>query len=189
MFDSQEEPAGEPAPELLAACRVGDRRAFERLFEQYKDRVYSVALHIGGDPSEAGDVTQDVFLKLLTRIGQYRGESRFQTWLFRIVVNTSRDRVKARRREGPLDEAAPGLRPQPPGQEEAAARGELSRHVARALAALDEAFRAPLVLRYHGDLSYEEIAQVLGISAGTVASRISRALASLAKELSHLRGA
>jgi RNA polymerase sigma-70 factor (ECF subfamily) len=75
---------------LLPACREGDRAAFARLFEACKDRVYALALHLSNDPFEAGDVTQEVFLKLLTRVSQFREEARFTTWLHRVVVNTWR---------------------------------------------------------------------------------------------------
>jgi RNA polymerase sigma-70 factor (ECF subfamily) len=177
----------EPSPEWLEACRRGDPEAFARLFEHYKDRVYSIALRFSGDPVEAADVTQDVFLKLLTRIGQFRGQSRFGTWIYRVVVNTCLDRSKTRPRELPLAEPFGSSGSQPPHQEEEATRAEAARQLARALALLDAAFRTPLLLRYVAGLSYAEIAEVLGLPPGTVASRISRGLLRLAKDLSHLK--
>ena len=91
----------------LRACERGDRDAQEWLFETYRDRVYRIALHLAGDPSTAADVTQDVFLKRLTRLPQFRYASSFSTWtwLHRIVVNAALDRRKRERRLVSLDEA------------------------------------------------------------------------------------
>src|SRR5437660_12681140 len=89
----------------IAACRRGDREALRVLFEAYKDRVYSIAIYsLGGDETTAADVTQQVFLKLMTRIGQFRGESEFTTWLHRLVVNTCLDERRKQRRFVPLAE-------------------------------------------------------------------------------------
>jgi RNA polymerase sigma-70 factor, ECF subfamily len=182
--------AGEPDHLLLEACERGESEAFARLFEGYKDRVYAVALRLSGDPVEAADLTQEVFLKLLTRVHQFRSEARFGTWLYRVVVNTFLDGRKARRPSVPLEEATLGMAGvQPPQQEEAAAQAALVRAVERSLARLDGAFRAPLVLRYVGGLSYAEIAEALQLSPGTVASRISRGLRDLGRELSPLKRA
>lgn len=171
--------AGEPDHWLLEACERGEREAFARLFEDYKDRVYAVALRLSGDPVEAADITQDVFLKLLTRIHQFRSEARFGTWLYRVVVNTFLDARKARRPSVPFDETALGVSGvQSPGLDES--RADLERSLAR----LDDVFRAPLVLRYVGGLSYAEIARTLQLSPGTVASRISRGLRDLGRDLS-----
>lgn len=71
---------------LIAACQRGEREAFRELFELYQHRVYSVALHYSGEPGAARDITQQVFLKLFTRIGQFRGQSEFTTWLYRLVA-------------------------------------------------------------------------------------------------------
>ena len=74
----------EEQTDIIEACKRGDRAAFQLLFEAYKDKVYSIALHYGSDPSMAHDVTQQVFLKLFTTIDQFRQESEFATWLYRI---------------------------------------------------------------------------------------------------------
>src|SRR6266705_215127 len=84
---------------VIDACQQGDREAFSMLFEAYKDRVFSIAVYsFGGDDTAAGDVTQQVFLKLLTTITQFRGNSEFTTWLYRLVVNTCIDEQRRRRR-------------------------------------------------------------------------------------------
>jgi RNA polymerase sigma-70 factor, ECF subfamily len=170
----------EPSAELVQACGRGDRAAFGRLFEASKDQVYSLALRLTGNASEAADVTQEVFLKLLTRLPQFRSEALFSTWLHRIVVNTFLDRRRTVRRLVPLTDA---LEPSDPGTEREARRAETAGLVARAVAGLDPALRLPVVLRFVSGLSYEEIAAVLELPMGTVASRLSRALRALATEL------
>src|SRR5947207_15636870 len=83
----------------IAACQQGDREALRVLFEEYKDRVYSIAIYsLSGDEMAAADVTQQVFLKLITRIGQFRGDSEFATWLYRLVVNTCQDEHRKQKR-------------------------------------------------------------------------------------------
>lgn len=169
-------------PALVEACRRGDRDAFGALFDCCRDRVYSIALHHTGDPSAAADVTQDVFLRLFSRIGQFRGDCAFTTWLFRIVVNAALDHRRARRRLAPLDEAAPRA-VLPAVQVVRLEQQERSAHVRAALATLRPRLRIALVMRYVEGLSYDEIAAVLGSSPGTVASRLSRAHAAFARAL------
>src|SRR6185369_17024784 len=85
--------------QVIEACQQGDREAFHSLFEAYKDKVYSIAVYSsGGDRTVAEDVTQQIFLKLFTAIRQFRGESEFTTWLYRLVVNACLDERRRRRR-------------------------------------------------------------------------------------------
>ena len=159
---------------LLVACQHGDREAFRRLFDLYRDRVYSIAIHVLGVEAAAKDATQQVFLRLLSEIRRFRGEAQFSTWLYRLVVNACLDE---RRRQRRFVGGPPPERAQRPGQEDAV----LARQVASALAALPDKLRIPLVLRHVEGLSYEEIATVLHCSAGTVASRLNRGHAALAR--------
>jgi RNA polymerase sigma-70 factor (ECF subfamily) len=145
--------------------------------------VYRLALHVCGNPSDAGDVTQEVFLKLLTRIRQYREDARFTTWLYRVALNAAFDHHRARRPLLSLDELPPATSPGVAPQQRYAEEREERLEVRRALATVKETFRAPLVLRYASELSYEEIAEVLGVSKGTVASRLSRGLRDLGRAL------
>jgi RNA polymerase sigma-70 factor, ECF subfamily len=172
-------PAIIPSDELLSACRGGDREAFGRLFDLCRHRVYAVALGICGDRAAAADVSQEVFVKLLTRLPQFDGRASFSTWLYRIAVNAAVDHQRAKRRVVPLPETLEDVR----RVEEDYARREQRRRVERAVAALPPKLRAPLVLRHIQGLAYGEIAAALGISVGTVASRLSRAHARLAREL------
>jgi RNA polymerase sigma-70 factor (ECF subfamily) len=175
---------------VIEACKLGDRDAFRLLFERHKDRVYSVALYFfAGDEALACDVTQQVFLKLFTRIGQYQGEAEFTTWLYRLTTNACIDEQRKRRRflqfgEDSSGWEAPGRR----SQEDAVARGEMAATVGRAIAALKPKLRVVMLLKYFEELSYEEIASVLGCSKGTVASRLNRGHKILARKLGHLRG-
>ena len=176
---------------LIAACKQGDREAFRLLFEKYKDRVYSLALHFSGNESVAQDVAQKIFLKLYTSIGQFRGDSHFTTWLYRMVFNACTDEQRKTRRlvpfEGGAVTAAERKAERRP-QEQAQFKRQISDAVRGALQELKPELRQPLVLRYVEGLSYQEIAAAMGCSSGTVASRLNRGHKLLAKQLSHLRG-
>jgi RNA polymerase sigma-70 factor (ECF subfamily) len=174
---------------VIEACKQGDRDAFRRLFERHKDRVYSVALYFfGGDEATAADVTQQVFLKLFTRIGQFQGEAEFTTWLYRLTTNACVDEQRKRRR---VQQFGDDFELSEPGggrtQEESVARAEVRRSVERAVAALKPKLRVVMLLKYFEEMSYEEIARVLGLSKGTVASRLNRGHKVLARKLGHLR--
>src|ERR1700741_993525 len=90
---------------VIEACQQGDRAAFQLLFETYKDKVFSLAVYtVGGDRAVADDVTQQIFLKLFTAIRQFRGDSEFTTWLYRLVVNACIDERRKRKRWLPWGE-------------------------------------------------------------------------------------
>ena len=173
---------------VIEACQQGDRAAFQLLFETYKDKVFSIAVYsIGGDRSVADDVTQQIFLKLFTSIRQFRGESEFTTWLYRLVVNACLDERRRRRRLLPWGESvAMSSTCEKKPQEKQYARLEIAEAVREAIGELKPKFRLPILLKYIEGLSYEEIATVMGCSKGTVASRLNRGHSQLAKRLSHL---
>ena len=174
---------------VILACQNGDRDAFQLLFEAYKDKVFSIAVYsCGGDETSAGDVTQQVFLKLMTNISQFRGESQFTTWLYRMVANACIDEQRKRKRFLPFADSPQGIavelkRP----QEQRYAKLELADSVRHAIAELKPKFRLAILLRYIEDLSYEEMASILNCSKGTVASRLNRGHKELARRLAHLR--
>ena len=173
--------------QVIEACRQGDRAAFQLLFETYKDKVFSIAVYSsGGDRSVADDVTQQIFLKLFTAIRQFRGDSEFTTWLYRLVVNACLDERRRRKRLLPLGETVAMNSSDRKSQEKQYARLEISEVVQAAIAELKPKFRLPILLKYIEGLSYEEIASVMGCSKGTVASRLNRGHSQLAKRLSHL---
>lgn len=180
---------------LIEACRSGDREAFRRLYELHKDRVYSIALHFSGNESSARDIVQQVFLKLFTRIGEFRSESIFSTWLHRITVNACLDEHRKQRRFISIDDQG--------GEEEGDENQfiesrvtietdysmiERSALVRRAVGRLKPKLRIAILLKYFEDLSYREMAEALGCSEGTVASRLNRGHRELAGLLEALRG-
>ncbi len=191
---------------LIEACRQGDRESFRQLFELHKDRVWSVALHFIGDEAAARDITQQVFLKLFSVIGQFRGDAGFSTWLYRMVVNACLDEQRRRKRFLSFDffKSGDGLsdgmslmdqqqakqfeqKLQAMAQEDHHAQLELSAAVKAAVKELKPKLRMAILLKYFEGLSYEEMASVLGCSAGTVASRLNRGHKELARRLQHLR--
>ena len=125
-------------------------------------------------------------MKLLTTITQFRGNSEFTTWLYRLVVNTCIDEQRRRRRFLPFGDPVSRMEDRRP-QEKHYARLEIADSVKAAIGELKPKFRLPILLKYVEDLSYEEIAQVMGCSKGTVASRLNRGHKALAKRLAHLR--
>jgi RNA polymerase sigma-70 factor (ECF subfamily) len=176
----------------VASCQQGDREAFRLLFETHKDKVYSIALYFfGGDAALASDITQQVFLKLFTRIGQFRHESEFTTWLYRLTTNTCIDEQRRRRRFSPLAETADApTRAHAsalPAAEARFRRLEMADSVREAVASLKPKLRIAILLKYFEEMSYEEIAAVLNCSKGTVASRLNRGHSILAQRLGHLR--
>jgi len=173
---------------VIEACQQGDRAAFQILFETYKDKVFSIAVYSsGGDHALADDVTQQIFLKLFTAIRQFRGDSEFTTWLYRLVVNACLDERRRRRKLLPWGETVAMTKPsEKKPQEKQYARREVSAAVQQAIGELKPKFRLPILLKYIEGLSYEEIASVMGCSKGTVASRLNRGHSQLAKRLSHL---
>src|SRR6266850_8534568 len=174
---------------VIEACQAGDREAFRLLFETYQDKVFSIAVYsFGGDQAAASDVSQQIFLKLMTSIGQFRGDSAFTTWLYRLVVNACTDEQRKRRRFLPFGESTPmsKIEERKP-QEKRYAKLEIADSVQAAIRQLRPKLRMAILLKYVEDLSYEEIASVLGCSKGTVASRLNRGHRALAQKLAHLR--
>jgi RNA polymerase sigma-70 factor (ECF subfamily) len=176
--------------EILEACRSGNAEAFRLLFDSYKDRVYSIALSFfNGDVATADDVTQQVFMKLMTQISQFQGRSQFSTWLYRLVTNACLDHRRGLHRfltfrdttEVEVADARPSI-------ESHFIAGQIEAEVRGAVATLKPKLRIAVLLKYFDDLSYEEMAVALGCSRGTVASRLNRGHRILARKLGHLRG-
>ena len=171
--------AGQPA-KVESACADIDL-----LFHEYKDYIYSVALYLCRRPVVAEDITQVVFLKLLRNKNGFRGQAEIKTWLYRIVLNAYIDTRRADRGWIPLTDKE-ALKTEISSDEmpdRKILQREQNMQVRSALALLTPKLRSPLLLRYIAGLTYEQIAQVLKTSKGTVASRISRAHLQLAKKL------
>jgi RNA polymerase sigma-70 factor (ECF subfamily) len=186
----------DPDFEFVRRCQteIGAARddAFRKLFENYKDRVFNLSVRLLGNQTDAADVTQDAFIAVFRKIHEFRFSSRFYTWLYRVVYNLCMDHRRRgpnevvrntmsgqngpRRNDERTDSLLANIRDPAPLPFEQIAEGESrSRVVERALRRLSEPLRAAIVLRYMEDLRYDEIADVLGCSVGTVKSRLSRA--------------
>ncbi len=173
----------DPDADLVAACRQpGDERferAFEELFVRYRERVYAIAFRVTGNAVDALDVVQESFALLFRKLHGFRGGSLFSTWLFRIVVNCSIDsrrKREATRMPSLLDEepAAQLIDEEHDPRDHAAVR-ELGDQVQEAISTLSPKLRVILALRYLEDMSYDDLAATLGLSLGTVKSRLARA--------------
>ena len=176
--------------ELLAAHVAGDPLAFEELVRRHRDRLWAVALRTTGDHEEAADALQDALISAYRRAGQFRGDSAVTTWLHRIVVNASLDRLRRRsvRAASPLPddlESLPGAVVADPTDH--MGRREIQLLVTAALAELPEDQRAAVLLVDVEGWSVEEAAAMLDCPEGTVKSRCFRGRAKLAKRLDFLR--
>ena len=166
--------------ELVQRSQGGDLEAFNVIVERYQSQVFNLAARILGNRASAEDVVQEAFISAHKAIGRFRGGS-LRAWLLRIVSNASLDHIRTlrRRREESLDQAELDVGFQPPsrgeGPEQQAIRMELGAELQRAIISLPPDQRAVLVLVDVQGLSYEEAAQSVGVSVGTVKSRLSRA--------------
>ncbi len=184
-----------PSPEdaLVAKARSGNVAAFEQLVLAYEKKVYNLAFRMMGNSEDASDVVQETFLRAFSSLRSFRGDSSFSTWVYRIVSNICLDelRKRSRQRVSSLDEPVEGqdgemirqVADPSPGPEDALQRTETREQIQRGIASLQEDHRVIVVLRDVQGLSYEEIAQVLGLSLGTVKSRLNRARLALKKRL------
>src|SRR5262245_57035022 len=174
---------------VIESCRQGDREALRVIFEAYKDKVYSLALcYLDGDTGAAKDLTQEIFVKLITRLEQFRGDAEFTTWLYRVVANACLDERRKRRRWSSLEDSVEvGHMIVRKSLEGLQMQREMADGVKAAVAQLKPKLRSAVLLKYFDDLSYQEIAWVLGCSVGTVASRLNRSHRLLARKLAHFR--
>lgn len=171
---------------LVSQAKVGNMDAVERLILKYQQRVYNAVLKLCGNSDDAAELTQDTFVRVIRNIKNFKGQSSFYTWLFRIAVNLTLNFCKKNSRVSfqPLDsELDEELRrqlkdylvdktsPQPP---QIAATKELHNLILKAMEKLDEDQRAVIVLRDIEQMNYTEIAEILDIEIGTVKSRIAR---------------
>ncbi|MCE7874722.1 sigma-70 family RNA polymerase sigma factor [bacterium CPR1] len=157
----------------LELARAGDRAAVERLVECYQDSIYSIAMTFTRNHHQAEDLAQEAWIRALKGLSGFRGESRFTTWLYRVVMNTFLN--APRPRETAYEESAV--------ERDELGRRETGLMVQQAVRALPDEFRSVIALRFIADLSYAEIAAALQIPLGTVQSRLSRGLERLAAEL------
>ncbi len=164
----------DPDHALVAACRIGNRQAFNELVCRHKDRVCTIAVRLLGDYSEAEDIAQETFFRAYEGIAGFRGDAKFSSWLYRICYNLCLNHVE-RKKHNPGADPLPETLADPvarlPEQLIAKEQQEL---VQWALSCLTPEFREVVVLYHTGQLSYEEIATLQGLPIGTVRSRLHR---------------
>ncbi|MBF0515526.1 MAG: sigma-70 family RNA polymerase sigma factor [Nitrospirae bacterium] len=181
------------AESLAAAAQSGDTAAFDRLVLMYKDKIYNLCYRFLGDHADAQDAAQDAFMKVYTSINQFRFQSSFSTWLYRIAVNTCKNRLKSFSWRsifsfkaivsGNSDEELPEISDSRPLPDMRLQKAQLISAVEKAVTALPVAQRLVVVLRDMEGLSYEEIASVTGFNQGTVKSKLSRGRQALRDKL------
>lgn len=179
---------------LLSGLKAGDETAYEQLIQRFQAPVYNLACRLLNDSADAGDVLQEVFLKVFRNVDTFRGDSSLKTWVYRIAVNEAHNRrrwlFRHRRGETGIEETYEdsegrerALQDQTESPFEFTMNREAQILLEEGLAALNPAYRAAVVLREVEDMSYEEIAAVLDVSIGTVKSRILRGREGLRKYL------
>ncbi|MBS3873307.1 MAG: sigma-70 family RNA polymerase sigma factor [Firmicutes bacterium] len=182
--------------ELVAKSLRGDTEAFRTIVERYQERVYNVAFQMTGSHEDSLDLAQDSFLRVFRALSSFKGDSSLGTWIHRIAHNIVIDELRKRRRRpvvamstdtvvitedgehmlewsAPMDEAP----------EEQLLRAEKKREIEQALQRISPEHRSVLVMRDIEGLTYEEVAEVLGLNVGTVKSRLNRARLALREKL------
>ncbi len=177
----------EPSARLLARCREGDRQAFSQLAAQQQAYVYNLAYRIMGQAEEAADLAQEALIKAWQMLPSFRGDSRFTTWLYRVVVNLGINRLARLRREQQLADADalpahehPAWAANPQEIHDAAERRE---YIWSQVDTLPDKYRLVITLYYQHECSYEEIARILQLPVNTVKTHLARARQMLAGRL------
>jgi len=174
--------------ELLESLKRGDEEAFAELMRRYKRRVFGTAYRYLGNHEDAADVAQEVFVKVYRHIGSFTAKAKLNTWIYRIVVNTSVNKLRSRKRrgeemaesleklkeEGMAIPVAANVNPGPTPLE-SLERKELEGLLQAKLDALPEQYRLVFILRELRQFSYEEIAEMMDVPLGTVKSRLNKA--------------
>lgn len=180
---------------LVERLQAGERYAFEELVNKYHGSVFSLALRLTNDREDARDITQDTFLKVYNNIARFRGDAELRTWIYRITVNQAANNQRwwrRRRRSSTIsidaddNDSSPISQQLPcPGQtpEQQALAAEQRRIIMAALGKVKFDFRVAVILRDIEGLSYEEIAETLEVSVGTIKSRIARGREELRQQL------
>lgn len=167
----------------VQAALCGNQAAFADLVTRYQTAVYNMAYRMLGDPTEAEDATQEVFVRAWNQLHTFQQDRRFSTWLLSIASHYCIDLLRRRKPSAPLDDVAlfvPSDEPQP---EEVALQTEQSEMVQRLLNKLPDKYRSVTVLRYYNDLSYDEIAKATGLTESAVKTQLHRARKMLAEQL------
>jgi RNA polymerase sigma-70 factor, ECF subfamily len=176
--------------DLVESARAGDERALEDLLRRHQERIHGVCRRLTGNDADALDATQEALISVVRGLSRFDGRSSFSTWVYRIATNAALDELRRRKRRPvvSLDDER-SARHEPVGRGPSIGQTVGDRlDIDAALAQVPLEFRAPVVLRDLCQLDYADIAEVLGIPAGTVRSRISRGRAALAALLADPEG-
>jgi RNA polymerase sigma-70 factor (ECF subfamily) len=198
MNEEIKKPAGEPREDaaLIRAFREGDKAAFDSLVLRHKDRLFNLCYRLLGDYEEANDSAQETFIKVYGSLKKFRFESAFSTWLYRIAVNTCKNKLKSsafrqKRMMVHVDNPVSGNRSQPGREIQDDSQSpaielekkERMRVIQEAINALPPEQKEVVTLRDIEGFSYEEVAEITGFNLGTVKSRLARARQDLRKKL------
>ena len=174
--------------QLIELHLSGDPRGMEAIYDRYFDRIYRLAYSKLGNTPDAEDVTSAVFMKLCRSLGTFRGDSKLSTWIYTVSNNAITDFLRKKRPALSLDadmvmddgDSVPReIKDDSRGPEELACEDDFARYVMSKLEGLPPHQRTVIELRYFMELSYQEIADQLGIELGTVKSRLNRAIGAL----------
>ena len=191
--EGQERPTDE---ELVRLFLDGDNTAFEELVSRYESVIMNMAYRLLGNRSDAADVCQEVFVLLIRKLGSFRGEAKFSTWLYRVSLNACPAHARRSRRHISISESPGDDLPDIEQRladdgfdspERSMERADIQKTVREAIARLPYKFKEVIYLHDINGYNYKEVAEILGISLGTVKSRLNRARAKLANELEGYR--
>jgi len=179
----QDEPVQIDDAELVARCQSGDTAAFNDLITKYRSKVYAMIYNMVRNEQDAWDLSQEAFLKAWRNLDRFRGQSAFYTWIFRIATNVTIDWVRKRQIQSGVEfDDAIGMKDIEPGStttpqaeplpHEHLEQGEIQARINAAIDQLSPEHRMAIVLREVEGLQYEEIAEAMGCSVGTVMSRL-----------------
>ena len=177
--------------ELVRLASAGDRAAFAQLYERFYGRAFRLAYSMTGNRTAAEDLTQEIFMRVFQRLEHFGGQSSFATWFYRLAVNHSlnyRRKERVSERDNHSDKIE-FLANQSPQIEAAVLQNQLKGEIHGALLELSKEMRMVIILKDIEGLNYDEIAERMSCSQGTVASRLNRARKQLAQKLKHLKGA
>ncbi len=155
--------------DLIRRCRKGDVESFGEIVQKYQKMIYNIVLRMVPDPADADDITQTAFVKAYEKLGSYRTEYPFFSWIHRIAVNEALNFLKQQKRIVALDDTHESVGDDP---ESEYSRNELQERIDRALEKLTPEYRIIIVLRHFGELSYSEIGEILDVPVKTVKSRL-----------------
>jgi RNA polymerase sigma-70 factor (ECF subfamily) len=173
---------------LVQAALGGNQAAFGELVTRYQTAVYNMAYRMLGDPTEAEDAAQEVFVRAWNQLHTFQQDRRFSTWLLSIASHYSIDLLRRRKPQAPLDDVALFVQSDDPEPEELAIKAEQSDMVRQLLNTLPDKYRSVTVLRYYNDLSYDEIAKATGLTESAVKTQLHRARKMLAEEIAEAAG-